>query len=164
MHQKILGEVDKWEDLGTGAVVDLVCHDKKIIAEVKNKHNTVTGGKLADQYNSLQRLVEPKHSKFFGYKAYFVNIIPKRAQRTDLPFTPSDRDKGVKCQLNKNIRIIDGASFYTLVTGEENGLKMVFDSIPTVVETLVKSKKELGRLKIPELEKFNEYYYLAFGR
>ena len=35
LHQKLLGKVAGWDDLGTGSVVDLVCGDKKIIAEVK---------------------------------------------------------------------------------------------------------------------------------
>jgi hypothetical protein len=78
LHQKILGNIDGWQDLGTGSVVDLVCHDRLIIAEVKNKFNTVTGGKLADQYYSLERLVTPKASNYRGYTSYFVNIIPKK--------------------------------------------------------------------------------------
>ena len=39
-HQKILGHVVGWADLGTGSVVDLVNNDRKIIAEVKNKYVT----------------------------------------------------------------------------------------------------------------------------
>lgn len=42
-HQIILGSVQGWDDMEVGQGVDLVCHEKKVIAEVKNKHNTVTG-------------------------------------------------------------------------------------------------------------------------
>lgn len=31
LHQKILGSVNGWVDLGTGSVFDLACEDKKII-------------------------------------------------------------------------------------------------------------------------------------
>jgi Eco47II restriction endonuclease len=99
-HQSILGSVEGWEDLGIGQGVDLVCTDKKIIAEVKNKYNTVTGGKLADQYYSLERLVTPNASQYKGYTSYFVNIIPKKPQRYDKTFEPSDKEKAMKCPKN----------------------------------------------------------------
>ncbi len=43
-HQRILGSVKGWTDMHTGGVIDLISHDTKIIAEVKNKYNTVSGG------------------------------------------------------------------------------------------------------------------------
>lgn len=139
LHQKILGNVAGWEDLGTGGVVDLVCHDRKIIAEVKNKHNTVTGGKLVDQYKSLERLVTPKTSLYKGYTAYFVNIIPRKPARFDITFEPSDKEKGMKCAKNEQIRIIDGASFYTLVTGRENAITELYDALPKVIEDIFRN-------------------------
>ncbi|HFA48203.1 MAG TPA: Eco47II family restriction endonuclease, partial [Bacteroidetes bacterium] len=88
-HQDILGSVCDFEDLGTGNIVDLVSDKNKIIAEVKNKYNTISGGKLSDLYKSLERLVMPKSSKYKGFTAYYVAIIPKNKNRYDKPFTPS---------------------------------------------------------------------------
>lgn len=163
-HQKILGEVEGWEDLGTGGVVDLVCKDKRIIAEVKNKFSTVTGGKLADQYHSLNGLISPKHSKFKDFTAYFVNIIPKKPIRLNEPFTPSDKETGEKCPLNEKIRIIDGASFYELVTGEPNALEMLHNTLPVVIEDTYHKEYGQQNFEIPNKDEFLSYFQLAYKK
>lgn len=86
-HQKILGHVEGWRDMGIGGIVDLLNEERRIIAEVKNKYSTVTGGDLADKYKGLDELVSPKHSRFKDYCAYFVNIIPRKPIRYNSPFT-----------------------------------------------------------------------------
>lgn len=135
-HQTILGGVEGWDDLTVGHGVDLVCADRKIIAEIKNKYNTVTGGKLADQYYMLERLVTPKASRYKDFIAYFVAVIPKNANRYDITFEPSDKDKGMKCPKNDLIRQIDGASFYELVTEDPNALRDLFRVLPDVLEKI----------------------------
>lgn len=162
LHQKILGQVTGWQDLGTGGIVDLVCPSKQIIAEVKNKYNTVTGGKLAEQYYSLERLVTPKASQYKDYTAYFVNIIPKKPERFDLPFQPSDKDKGIKCPVNENIRIIDGASFYTLVTGREEAIQEFYDALPLVIEDIFRTDYGLPNFTLPDKDLFKEYFLAAY--
>jgi len=136
-HQNILGSIKGWENLGTGAVVDLVSHEKQIIAEVKNKYNTISGGKLSELYTTLENQVMPKSSRYKSYTAYYVTIIPKKAERNDNPFVPSDKEKGAKCPENELIRQIDGSSFYSLVTGEENALKTLYDCLPEVVQSVL---------------------------
>lgn len=135
-HQTILGGVEGWDDLTVGHGVDLACLERKIIAEIKNKYNTVAGGKLADQYYMLERLVTPKASKYKDFTAYFVAIIPKSATRYDGTFEPSDKDKGMKCPKNELIREIDGAGFYELVTGDPNALRDLFQVLPNVLEDI----------------------------
>lgn len=135
-HQNILGAVSGWNNLGVGQIVDLECTTKKIIAEIKNKHNTVTGGKLAGLYQDLESQVMPKHSKYKDYTAYYVEIIPKKPKRSNEEFTPSNKAVGNPCSNNPLIRKIDGASFYTMVTGEEHALSQVFDALPDVIEKI----------------------------
>ncbi|WP_298776291.1 Eco47II family restriction endonuclease [uncultured Shewanella sp.] len=162
LHQKILGEVDDWKDLGVGGVVDLVCHNQKIIAEVKNKYNTVTGGKLADQYYSLERLVNPKNSQYKGYTAYFVNIIPKKPVRFNECFQPSDKEKGLKCQPLDSIRIIDGASFYSLVTGRNDALLELYNALPLIIENIYRSEYKQPTFSLPNKQEFKQYFNDAF--
>lgn len=162
LHQKILGAVAGWQDLGVGNEVDLVCHERKIIAEVKNKYNTVTGGKLADQYQQLDSLVMPKASRYKGYTAYFVNIIPKSPQRFDTIFTPSDKTKGARCQANELIRIIDGASFYALVTGREQALREMYDALPRVIESIFREDYGQPNFSLPDKNQFRHYYLAAY--
>lgn len=156
-HQSILGSVDGWENMKTGKEIDLLCEDKKIIAEVKNKFSTVSGGKLADLYYSLDDLVMPKASKYKNYTAYYVSIIPKRPKRFNKEFTPSDKAKGDSCPANPKVREIDGASFYSLVSGEDNALESLFDILPSVIENVSK-----GDYKIPDKNKLKEFFSTAF--
>lgn len=157
-HQNLLGSVKDWENLHSGAVVDLVCHKHKIIAEIKNKHNTLTGGKRSDLYKDLERLVMPKASRYKGYTAYFVTVIPRNAERFDDFFTPSDKGKGAPCPSNPLIRTTDGASFYAKVTGEHDALNQVFRALPEVVKTV--SGTEFSRADQAELL---EYFQTAFA-
>lgn len=147
-HQKVLGSVATWKDLEVGQVADLLCTKKKIIAEVKNKYNTVSGGRLADVYKNLANLVEPKHSGFKGYCAYYVVIIPKTKVRFNTIFRPSDKETGKQCPPNENIRIIDGASFYSLVTGRHNALSELFDYLPKIIENCSSVKISKAHEKI----------------
>jgi len=59
-HQNILGHVQGWENLNTKQVVDLKSDRLKIVAEVKNKYNTVSGGKLSDFIHLFERTRQPK--------------------------------------------------------------------------------------------------------
>jgi len=93
-HQTMLGSIDGWENLGTREMIDLVNHDKRIIAEVKNKYNTVKQSELISLYDDMQGMVMHKTQKYRGYTAYYVEIIPRKATRYDQAFTPPDRKTG----------------------------------------------------------------------
>lgn len=162
MHQQILGNISGWCDLGTGGVVDLINEQSKIIAEVKNKYNTLSGGKLAEQYWSLERLISPKTSVYKGFTAYFVNIIPKTPHRFDLPFTPSDKERGLKCPENPNIRIIDGASFYALATGQNDALQQLFDLLPYLIEDIYQNDFNECEFSLKSKEEYSSYFQMAF--
>ncbi|MCB9435193.1 MAG: Eco47II family restriction endonuclease [Ardenticatenaceae bacterium] len=158
-HQNVLGAVFGWHNLGTGSVVDLVNSEQKIIAEVKNKYNTISGGKLAELYGTLERLVMPKASDYKDYTAYYVSVIPKKPERYERPFTPSDKEKGARCPSNALIREIDGNSFYELVTGTPDALQSLYDVLPDVIETVVGDV-----LQVHDIDMLKRYFVAAFGR
>ncbi|KGE13515.1 Eco47II family restriction endonuclease [Sphingobacterium deserti] len=139
-HQNILGSVAGWENKRTGNVIDLVNADRKIVAEVKNKHNTVKGSDLVGLYDTLGNAVNQKVSVYNGYTSYYVTIIPSKAVRINKPFTPSDNKKGQKRAADENIRVIDGASFYELVTGDLNALRDLFSVMPQVIADITGKK------------------------
>ena len=140
LHQDILGNVKGWQNLkvGSNAGSDLVCTDQKIVAEIKNKYNTLTGGKQVTLYREFDNLISPKASSYHGYTAYYVTIIPKSPIRFDKEFTPSDKEKGARCFTNPKIRMIDGASFYALVSGVDNALEQFYKVLPQVIEEIMK--------------------------
>jgi Eco47II restriction endonuclease len=159
-HQNILGAASGWKNLGVGQIVDLECNERKIIAEIKNKHNTVTGGKLVGVYQDLESQVMPKNSKYKDYTAYYVVIIPKKPDRDDEEFTPANKATGSRCANNSLIRKIDGASFYTMVTGEENSLSQLFDILPDVIEEVCKST---NGYKFDDRSFAKSFFNAAFG-
>ena len=156
-HQDILGSVGNWEDLNTGNIVDIVSEEKRILAEIKNKYNTISGGKLSDLYYVLDSLVMPKNSNYKGFTAYYVSIIPRKNIRFDKPFTPSIGGRGERCPENPLIRVIDGASFYDLVTGEKNSLLQLFNALPFVIKECTD-----GNYIFKDFERLKYYFNLAF--
>lgn len=154
-HQNILGSVTNWDNLGTGQIVDLRSTSKQIIAEVKNKHNTVTGSKKVDVYDQLESLVMPNTSIYNGHTAYFVNIIPKNSTRYNRPFTPSDNTTKTKRTSNNLIKEIDGASFYHIVTGEQSALRDLYLVLPNLVHHI------MGKTQLSNTDKIALYRYFA---
>jgi hypothetical protein len=144
-HQNILGSISGWENLEVGNEVDLVNRNAKIIAEIKNKYNTVKGSDKSGLYHTLDDLTMRKSSRFRGYTSYYVVVIPNRKAKFDQLFTPSDKSKGAKCPPNELIREIDGASFYDLATGHTNSLKELFDVLPSVVSEVSGSRMSVSK-------------------
>jgi len=137
-HQEILGNLspnpNRWEDLRVGQTIDIRSQPLRIIAEVKNKWNTVSFGNLSDLYKKLDNLVNDTHGEYSGWKAYYVPIISKVPGRYERHFTPSDKSRrGQRCRTDDNILETDGASFYALVTRDEFALRDLFSVLPTVV-------------------------------
>jgi hypothetical protein len=158
-HQRILGKVNGWENPGKGAIVDLISHDHKIIAEIKNKHNTVKGSDLTHVYTELEELVMPKASRYKDYTAYYVQIIPNKPLRYDTFFTPSDNQHGAKKPENPRIRKIDGFSFYDKVTGVEGALKQLFNVLPDVIQ----SNKIASSFRDEDISFLTAFFEAAFG-
>lgn len=156
-HQIILGSVNDWKNLRMGQVIDLVSEKNQVIAEVKNKYNTISGGKLADLYQNLESLVMPKSSIYKGYTAYYVAIIPKNKNRYNREFTPSNKEVGEKCASNIKIREIDGASFYDLVTNTKNSLEQLYNVLPLVISECLGGDYIVGNL-----DKLKTFFNSAF--
>lgn len=156
-HQRILGGISGWENLETGNEVDIVNHERKLVAEIKNKYNTVKGSDKAGLYHTMEGLVMRKASRFRGYRSYYVTVIPDRKARFDRPFTPSDKSMGAKCAENDLIREMDGYSFYALATGKPNALKELFNVLPSVVEDVSEGQLTVSR------ENVHRFFGAAYG-
>ena len=163
MHQSILGCVNGWDDNPTGTGCDILSSSNMTLGEIKNNHNTVSGGSLSTVYDKLEELIDPIASRWHCYTAYFVNIIPKKSERFNKLFTPTiPKSGGRKCATNEMIRIIDGASFYTIVTGEYDALKNLFNVLPHVIEDVLKKKFGNTSYSLPQLDEYKKYFNMAF--
>lgn len=151
-HQKILGTINNWEDAGVGGISDLFSEKHKVIAEIKNKFNTTNSTSRLGSYDTLEALLQK--SKYQEYTAYFVEIIPKNKKRYNKPFTPSDSKTKTLRPNNENIRIIDGHSFYKLVTGEEDALNQCYEFILEELVSLTNYNNDLSKFKKLFLDAF----------
>ncbi len=111
-HQKILSSVDGWNNHDAG--YDLECPDRCILAEIKNKWNTMNAGGRRGVLSDLETAIRQKSSKWCGY---LVIIIPKNNERYEISIGDS------------KIIEIDGASFYHKVTGDPNAIHDLFDAL-----------------------------------
>ena len=132
-HQHILGAVNNWIDAGEGGSYDVISDKKMIIAEIKNKFNTMNSSSQLAAYDKLANWIDyDKH----GYTAYIVDIIPKTPKPYCIPFTPSNRN--IKRPSRNNLLRIDGRSFYALVTGKERAIDQLYAVLPQVLEIILK--------------------------
>ncbi len=152
LHQKLLANIKDVEDLGVGGVVDIVCHKRKIIAEIKNKHNTTKGNHKVAIYDDISTLL--KTPKYKGYTGYYVEIIPKKPKQFNIPFTPPDNTTKTNRTVREDIRKIDGKSFYELLTDDNNAIYKMYEKISDILVT---------NLKLQSSEKFIDLLYRAYG-
>lgn len=136
-HQEVIGGIDGWENLGKGRLVDVRNKEKKIIAEIKNKYNTVTGTHIIKIYDELEdALASPEHK---GYMAYHVMMITKNRDHLK-PFTPSDRTTHSRRSENPKIKEVGGFRFYKMITGQDDALFQLYKVIPQILKNEFKYK------------------------
>lgn len=110
-HQDVLAGVDGWANHDAG--YDLECEESKIVAEIKNKHNTMNASNRDKVIGDLDTAVRQKGQ---GWSGYLVIVIPKRPCRYCL-----------RLQVTREVYEIDGASFYHKITNSANALHDLFD-------------------------------------
>lgn len=136
-HQDILGAMPGWENMGRGGNIDVRNVKKKIIAEVKNKHNTMNARSAINVYDNLAGYIDFNDRSL---KAFVVEVIPKTPMPYEIPFTPSER--GTRRQLRTNLVRKDGRSFYALASGDPKALDKLYDILPGVLGELMGLKPE----------------------
>ena len=130
-HQEIIGGIDGWENMGKGHLVDVRNMEKKIVAEVKSKHNTVTGQHLPRIYDELKHALD--QAQYKGFTGYFIHMVPKKKEHTKY-FTPSDNRKKKNRPQNNNIIEISGWLFYDIATGQKDSLYTLYSALPRVLK------------------------------
>lgn len=156
-HQKILSKVSGWKE--PGDTLDLINHERKIVAEVKNKYNTLNAEGNISVYDKLETVLN-KTSGYYGYTAYCVHIVPDPKQkRYNRPFTPSDNKIGMKKPEHEKIRSIDGGSFYELVTNEPRAIENLYKVLPIVIRKVRSSIT----IKPEDNAYFEQFFKKAFN-
>ena len=154
-HQSVIGSIPGWDNLKSGKSIDLRNMKKKIIAEIKNKHNTMNSSSALAVYDKLQKHIDYGDA-YEEFTAYCVAIIPIRPGKLDALFAPSER--GTPRPRRENIRIIDGKSFYEIATGDPDSLQKLY----TRIAFLLAKEKGSDFKKYISNKPFREFFELAY--
>lgn len=157
LHQQAMGTIEGVIDLERGNVLDIRCDEKRIVAEIRNKHNTTKGNYKTKVYEDIEKVLKNN----VGYTGYYVEVLTSKGKRFNKPFTPSEnsddnstaglpRDKQIKRKVvkkpeNENIRHIDIRSFYELICGNENAVKELYSLIPELTAEILNESFDLQR-------------------
>lgn len=134
LHEVAISCFPGWEL--SDSTADVESKEKRIVAEIKNKHNTMNSSSALATYRKLEHLVDGSYE---GYQSYIVQIIPKKTSKPyELNFTPSDSSKknAKQSPSRKDIKIIDGESFYALVN--DGNIETITEVYKLMIESLKK--------------------------
>jgi len=150
-HQKLLGGVKGWKDLGRGHSlgIDLKNDKDTIFIELKNKHNTVKGEDLKHVFDKLKRISDQYLDAF----VYYAYIIPKRPGSGERVWRTSQREQ---CE---QVMEAWGARVYEIVTRDKNALEKTWIALPKAVEEVL-GQKSLIRKK--DMKRLAEFFRQAF--
>ena len=114
-HQQVLGNAEGWRNHDRG--FDLICNRHRLLAEVKNKHNTMNKDNRDKVVDNLNVALRQRESGWTGYLAIIIPKSPERYQR----------------ELAPNLFEVDGASFYKIVSGRDDA---IYEVLGHLCETL----------------------------
>ena len=87
-----------------------------------------------------------------------MEIISSGKKQFDKEFIPSDNRKSKKRPKNKNIRIIDGKTFYALASGNDNAIESLYNILPQVIGDII----GIDYKEIVKEDKFKELFERAY--
>ena len=152
-HQKLLGGVDGWEDLGKGheTKVDLKKDDDTVFVELKNKHNTTKGSDMIHYYDNLKRIVDEYPSSV----GYFAFITPKSENAGNETWKIKGRDP------NERVRKLWGTEVYSLITGDKDALLKTWSALPSGISAVINSDYSFSEA---DAKKMSEIFSYALTR
>jgi len=142
-HQKLLGGVKGWVDLGVGdeSKVDLKKEDNSIFIELKNKHNTVN----SDSLNSVRQKLEKITKDFPNSIAYWAYVIEKNG-------TSGESEWIYLGDNNPKLKKIWGSKLYELITGKPDALEKTWIALPIAIKDILKDSKTISSSDMKELQ------------
>jgi hypothetical protein len=123
-HQKLLGGVKGWKDLGVGNDVDLMKTNGSVYIELKNKFNTCSSDALTAMRHKLEEITRNNHQTL----AYWGFIIANTHEK-------SGETVWVKKKFNRieTVKKVWGEKVYEVVTGLPDALQQVYQALPQVI-------------------------------
>lgn len=134
-HQGVLALSPNWRNLGfSGGVLDIRTVDgyrhpslgKPIVAEVKNRFNTIKASDEKNVWDDIDRTARSNDAI-----GYLIQIVPKLACRYDEPWSPSGR------MPRETVRHCDGVTGYELVFGYSDALPELLEAFPKIIDDVL---------------------------
>jgi hypothetical protein len=151
-HQKLLGGVSGWSDLGVGdeTKVDLKKNDNTIFMELKNKYNTVNSDSLKSVREKLKKITV----KYPGSTAYWAYVIEKNG-------TSGESEWNYLGNNNPKLRKIWGSKLYELITGKPDALEKTWIALPIAIKDILTDSKTISSA---DMKKLQEWFKDAFKK
>lgn len=159
-HQDVLGIADNWQNMGDqGGVLDIRTIDgyksprfhKPIVAEVKNRFNTIKASDEAKTFNTIDTI-----SRSLDAQGYLFQITPKTPERYDEEWRPT----GVRPK--DNVRVCDGATAYEIVFGVKDALHQLFLALPSIFNDIQNAMGTHAEFKNVDRKELDNLYKKTF--
>ena len=75
-----------------------------------------------------------------GYQAYYVEVLPHNRKVYNKAFTPSDNKTHEQRRERSDIKVIDGKSFYGLISGDPDFVKVLYhEYLPSALQNAIEA-------------------------
>lgn len=148
-HQNLFGYIEGWNIPKSG--FDVINEERKIYAEIKNKHNTMNSNSSQKTYMKLQQqLLFDSDST-----CYLVEIIAKKSQDINWKVKVDNISYN-----NNKLRRISIDKFYELVTGDSYAFKKICEWLPIVIFAVNKEREfeDSTKLILDDLNKIDNNF------
>jgi len=141
---------------------DIVNEIDKIYIEMKNKHNTMNSSSSQKTFMRMQnQLLKDRNSQ-----CYLVEVIAKNSQNIEWRVSLDGESTA-----HENIRRVSIDKFYEIVTGEKEAFKQLVESLPFVMDDVLKDIEQQGvensvfeELKEIDSNMLKSLYLLSFEK
>lgn len=150
-HQKLLGKVNGWTDLGVGddTHVDIKKNDNSIFIELKNKFNTMNDDATNQCWDKLERATR----NYPRCKAFWAFVISKNGNSGEEQWIKKGKTH------NEQVRKIWGRKVYELVTGSPDSLDKVWVALPIAINDVLDKDEDISE---QDVEKMKGIFDTAF--
>ena len=153
-HQRLLGKVKGWEDLGIGHIteLDLRKKDNSVFIELKNKYNTMNSSSLSKCHDKLEKVLE----KFPNATAYWAYIVSKDGSSGEKVWVYNRQEEHFS---DDRLRVIWGKEVYELITENPNALEETWKALPLAINEFIDSKIEYDGHDKKILAELSQYLF-----
>lgn len=139
-HEKLIGKIEGYTNYPVGYDYDVAKDDNTLFAEIKNKHNTLTGTHTKSLFQKICGYAE----KYPDAICYYVRIIDTKSRNDIWEFRSGSIDENTREKprfSHPRVRIASGDQFYKIVTGEEDVFKQLAYNIPIALDDWIETKR-----------------------